>query len=140
MLSYRTPKLTLQFEAIIWDRVNAGAHCFHETRKASVSARDAGHRKLEQRLGACVVRLTRDVELPLQFAPTAGHERSLSDRGSGPVRHRDDLANLEVTEPSRAAADTTSRGVGVGIEPAWDPRRLHTLEVRMEHDYNWWAA
>lgn len=25
-------------------------------------------------------------------------------------------------------------------EPAWDPRRLHTLEVRMEHDYNWWAA
>ena len=25
-------------------------------------------------------------------------------------------------------------------EPAWDPRRLHTLEVRMEHDYKWWAA
>ena len=26
------------------------------------------------------------------------------------------------------------------VEPAWDPRRLHTLEVRMEHDYKWWAA
>ena len=26
------------------------------------------------------------------------------------------------------------------LESTWDPRRLHTLEVRIEHDNKWWAA
>jgi hypothetical protein len=45
--------------------------------------------------------------------------------------------------PSKSAVGwlpVTRAPAGAGGEPAWDPRRLHTLEVRMEHDYKWWAA
>jgi len=35
----------------------------------------------------------------------------------------------------RSTTAAARRGSEKVCEPAWDPRRLHTLEVRMEHEY-----
>jgi hypothetical protein len=69
-------------------------------------------------------------------------------RSGFPVEHMRNLppwpapmAKHRTVQPNTAAGMGLRQSVAVAADDsAWDPRRLHTLDVRMEHDKYWVAA